>query len=450
MRGLALRGLACSERAGRCWSDIRLHRLRAQQRTDVRVGGRRRGRREGWPRRQRREPGRGPRRRGHRWADGAGRSGGRNPTTGGAGASSRPAARVAQGGRRAARPFSRPRRQPGWYRSTATTRPPASRCSIRRAGPQRRLRPFDDVRAMERSKTISGDAVLPSQPQLGGDIVIVDRGNGALTFVDPAGCFIARQIAIPGGARPIRTTWSSCRSTKPTSPDIRPTCPPTRSWPATTSSPSIPTTGGYLRGSTSTRTRPRARCQGAGAPRSGDHRRRAGGRVAEPDRRGVRGYGDGGVVVIDPARDKVVAGVSLPGLSDCEGMDFVAASHLLLVACGGDFGRRDQPLQSGIAVVDLGATPPRLERVVSSVAFNGHPDELRLGAGAPTATSPNRAFAATYDPKGMAADAVFEFDFASGAVTPVTRPRRSRSDHPRCPTSCCSFPKPCPCRRRSS
>ena len=51
------------------------------------------------------------------------------------------------------------------------------------------------------SKTISGDAVLPSQPQLGGDIVIVDRGNGALTFVDPSSCFIARQVAIPGGAK---------------------------------------------------------------------------------------------------------------------------------------------------------------------------------------------------------------------------------------------------------
>jgi hypothetical protein len=130
-------------------------------------------------------------------------------------------------------------------------------------------------------------------------------------------------------------------------------------------------------------------------------------------------YGDGAVVVIDPAQDKIVASVSLPGLYDCEGMDFVAASHMLLVACGGAFGGRDQPLQSGIAVVDLGATPPRLDHVVSSVAFDGHPVSFGWVLSAPTAAAPNRAFAATYDPNGIAPDAVFQFDFASGAVTPV-------------------------------
>ncbi len=118
-----------------------------------------------------------------------------------------------------------------------------------------------------------------------------------------------------------------------------------------------------------------------------------------------------------------MASVSLPGLYDCEGMDFVAASHMLLVACGGAFGGRDQPLQSGIAVVDLGASPPRLDHVVSSVAFDGHPVSFGWVLSAPSAAAPNRAFAATYDPKGIAADAVFQFDFASGAVTPVTTAR---------------------------
>ena len=58
--------------------------------------------------------------------------------------------------------------------------------------------------------------------------------------------------------------------------------------------------------------------------------------------------------------------------------------------------------------------------MVSSVAFDGHPISFGWVLSAPTAAAPNRAFAATYDPKGIAADAVFEFDFASGAVTPVT------------------------------
>ncbi|HXT97226.1 MAG TPA: hypothetical protein VN853_13060, partial [Polyangia bacterium] len=46
--------------------------------------------------------------------------------------------------------------------------------------------------------TISGDAVLPSQPQLGGNVIIVDRRNVALTFVDPADCTIVHQILVPG------------------------------------------------------------------------------------------------------------------------------------------------------------------------------------------------------------------------------------------------------------
>jgi hypothetical protein len=77
-------------------------------------------------------------------------------------------------------------------------------------------------------------------------------------------------------------------------------------------------------------------------------------------------------------------------------------------------------LQSGIAVVDLGANPPRLDHVVSSVAFDGHPVSFGWVLGAPSAAAPNRAFAGTYDPKGIAPDALFQFDFVSGSVTPVT------------------------------
>src|SRR5580765_8285852 len=49
------------------------------------------------------------------------------------------------------------------------------------------------------SPTISGDVVLPSQPQRGGKIVLVDRGNTALTFVDPTTCAVDRQFSVKGG-----------------------------------------------------------------------------------------------------------------------------------------------------------------------------------------------------------------------------------------------------------
>ena len=49
------------------------------------------------------------------------------------------------------------------------------------------------------SKTISGDVVLPSQPQRGGQVVLIDRGNTALTFVNPATCVVDRQHSVKAG-----------------------------------------------------------------------------------------------------------------------------------------------------------------------------------------------------------------------------------------------------------
>ena len=49
------------------------------------------------------------------------------------------------------------------------------------------------------SLTISGDVALPSQPQRGGQVVLLDRGNSALTFVNPTTCAIDRQMSVKGG-----------------------------------------------------------------------------------------------------------------------------------------------------------------------------------------------------------------------------------------------------------
>ena len=49
------------------------------------------------------------------------------------------------------------------------------------------------------AKTISGDVMLPSQPQRGGQVVLIDRGNTALTFVNPSTCAFDRQLSVKGG-----------------------------------------------------------------------------------------------------------------------------------------------------------------------------------------------------------------------------------------------------------
>ncbi len=271
------------------------------------------------------------------------------------------------------------------------------------------------------SKTISGDAVLPSQPQRGGDIVIVDRGNGALTFVDPTGCFIARQIAVPGGATtdPHDVVIVSDQKAYVTRYQAN----------LASSSPQQvgndvvvidPTTGTYVKRISLDALA--ATSAGAGVLARPDRALIAAGRVAvslnQVDAT-YTAYGTGAVAFIDPITDTVTDHVSLPGLFDCAGMDYVPSSHTLLVACGGIYADLNQALQAGVAVIDLSASAPRLDHVISAVAFGAHAMNFEWVLGAPTADAPNRAFAGTYDPNDVAPDALFEFDVVSGLVTPV-------------------------------
>src|SRR5205814_6740830 len=109
-------------------------------------------------------------------------------------------------------------------------------------------------------------------------------------------------------------------------------------------------------------------------------------------------YGEGKVVLIDPTTDMVTASVTVTGLYDCEGMDYIATSKTLLVACGGPYLDPDQVTKSGIGIIDLSVSPPRLTGTITSAAFGSQPVSFAWVLGAPTAASPTRAFASTSDP----------------------------------------------------
>lgn len=268
------------------------------------------------------------------------------------------------------------------------------------------------------TKTISGDAVLPSQPQLGGNVVVVDRGNVALTFVDPVSCAIVRQVLVPGvrtnphdvvmlGARKAYVTRYD-RNLAATDPRL-----------AGNDIAVIDPTTGALRG--------RIDLDAYASPVPGatilarpNRALLVGGRVIvslnEIDQ-GFETYGEGKVVVVDPATDTVAAAVALTGLANCEGMTYVEAQKLLLVVCGGPFGKAGTA--SGIAVVDLAASPPVLARVIPSSALDGRP----VGAGwviaLPPAVGGTRAFAVTNDPNDVQPDALFAFDDVTGTADRV-------------------------------
>jgi hypothetical protein len=263
------------------------------------------------------------------------------------------------------------------------------------------------------TKTISGNTALPSQPQRGGNIVIVDDGNTALTFVNPSACIVSRQIAVPG----VKTNPHDVVILADDKAYVTRYDQNLAATDETLAGNDIaiinPTTGAQtgrivLDTYASTAT-------GATILARPDRAIIAGGKVvvslneASVD---FKSFGEGKVVVIDPATDQVVSSVALTGLSNCEGLSYVEASKTLLVPCGGG------PIsQSGVAVVDLGTSPPTLTRAIPATAFDGRPlGPFWVLALAPTAGG-TRAFAVTHDPNYTDPDALFAFDYVAGTAT---------------------------------
>ncbi|HVZ86727.1 MAG TPA: hypothetical protein VHG72_07150 [Polyangia bacterium] len=270
---------------------------------------------------------------------------------------------------------------------------------------------------------VSTDVVLPSQPQRGGALVIVDRKNGALTTVDPSACKVTRQVPVPSAtgvsANPHDVAIVADDKAYVTrySPNL------TGTTPAELGNDVIvidPTTGAFqsrinLDAYAST-------VAGATILARPDRLVIANGQVIvslnEIDA-GFATYGEGKLVVIDPATDTVTGSVALTGFTDCEGMDYIASSKTLLVACGGTYADQNQPLQSGIAVVDVSTAPPTVLRQISSVAFGDQPVNFAWVLDAPPAGGGTRAFAGTNDPNFVNPDALYAFDYVLGTTIQI-------------------------------
>jgi hypothetical protein len=271
---------------------------------------------------------------------------------------------------------------------------------------------------------ISTDVVMPSQPQRGGNLVLIDRGNGLLTTVNPTTCQVVGQIMVPGagGVKTNPHDLVTIADHKAYVTRYQPNV--TATGPAQMGNDVAvidPTTGTFVS---------RIDVDAYASTVAGTTI------LARPDRAIIAGgkivvslnqvdasyktYGDGKVIVIDPATDAVVASVTLTGLNDCEGMDYVAATQTLLVACGGAYMAENQALQSGIAVVDLGASPPSVTTMLTGMVFGNRPVNFSWVLAAPPAAGGTRAFAGTNDPNLIAPDVLFSFDYLRGTTTQVT------------------------------
>jgi len=266
------------------------------------------------------------------------------------------------------------------------------------------------------AKTISGDVVLPSQPQRGGQVVLIDRGNTALTFVNPSSCTFDRQLSVKGGfnlANPHDVVIISDQKAYVTryGKNAAPQGALDGGDDVLIIDPRNGTVGGHIDLSA---------YASATYPASPDRAIIAAGKVVVTlNRWNANDYTNdvSSLVIIDPATDQVVQHLDLGWLINCEGMDVQVASKTLLVACGGSFGSVEQALQSGIAVVDLSAAPATLTRVISSQAFPTPPVTFAWVLALPSASSATRAFTATLGTLTPSVpDTLYQLDFVTGAT----------------------------------
>ena len=143
-------------------------------------------------------------------------------------------------------------------------------------------------------------------------------------------------------------------------------------------------------------------------------------------------YGEGRLVVIDPATDTVTQSLALTGLKNCEGLDYLPAAKVVLVACAGSFDSPDQALESGIAVVDVATTPIKLTADHLGAGVRRRSGDLPLGARRPVRrrarTAPSRRRSARSRrrrPIGLQM-----FDFVSGTTTSIATVDAVRSGPP--------------------
>lgn len=210
------------------------------------------------------------------------------------------------------------------------------------------------------SMTLSGDVALPTQTTVGDAVVIIDRANSVLTWLDPPSCTPLRQLAVGTGfgsnphdivalspSKAYVTRYGENAAATPTPADFD------DGNDLLIVDPSQPKIVGRidLVPFAPEGTLPRA-----------DRAMLIDGRVyvsLNAISSNWKTYGTGRVVVLDPVADQVVGTIDLPGVRNCGAMTYVPAEKKLLVACIGDYGAGEQQYTgSAIVAIDLSTTPP--------------------------------------------------------------------------------------------
>jgi hypothetical protein len=216
------------------------------------------------------------------------------------------------------------------------------------------------------SLALSGDVALPSHAQVGGEVLLIDDGNNALTWVDPQTCKIRHQISI-ADFKAFAHDVISVSATKAyvtrfgTNP--APTADPMSLGDdvliINPSSSPQPTIVGRIDMAPYAAT-----VTGATIEARPDKGILIGDKLYVTLASQSSNYsatGVGRIVEIDTTTDQVSGMIDIPSLAGCARMEYVAATQILYVACGGSSSAANQESTSGVARIDFSGAAPSLK-----------------------------------------------------------------------------------------
>jgi len=283
------------------------------------------------------------------------------------------------------------------------------------------------TRTPNNTLALSGDVVLPSQPQAGNPLVTIDRSNGALTWIDPGTCLPLRQLDV---STDFFANPHDLVSVSPTKAYVTryernrtPTADPAdrdEGDDVLIIDPSVPVITGRIAMASYAVAVPNATIQARP-----DRARLIGGTLfvalsSMNANFGIAGHGR--LVMIDTATDQVTGTVDLPTLQNCSGLSYVAATQTLVVACAGSFRDPDQAAGSGLAYIDVAVTPPTLRRTEPATPFGGR----ALAGYAGTANDGSLGFGVSYGEfEGRPKDELWAYDVTARTATKLLDARDS-------------------------
>jgi hypothetical protein len=240
------------------------------------------------------------------------------------------------------------------------------------------------------AQPLSGDVALPTQAIPGDELVVIDRKNSVLTFVNPTNCTTLAQLSVStGGLKANPHDVISVSAHKAYVTRYETNAAPTDDLADFDEGDDILVIDPLVAASPDKAILKRIALSSYATSVEGKTIQ------ARPDR-GVFANGKvyvtlgsqsadfstgaGRVAIIDPATDQVTDVIDLPAQKGCSAIEYVAASNRLYVSCGGSFSDLDQAAGSALVEIDLSGAAPVIGRVVPASAVGNLPINFSYAA----------------------------------------------------------------------